>query len=216
MDINGFVGQVNQQDGTKPQIRAGRQGDMIVSELQGRYFEQTVRGNSYSLNLIATTTGVAAGNINAAAAAVSTQFALWNPPSSKVNLVITKVFAGLISGTPPGGPMFHNLMLQGVPTIASVGVAQNNFAGGQQPQARFVTSAAGTALTGGGALTVLRPMQMDFFAAALAAGANINGAMEETAGDIILPPGTGWVPCFSAAGTTLLNSFGVVWNEVPQ
>ena len=218
MYAQGTVGPISVADGASAVggIRTGRLNDAIVSELHGRFAEQTQRQNIFSLNLTATTTGVAAGNINGAAAAASTQFALWNPQSSKVNVIILKAFAGLISGTPPGGPMFHNLMLQGVPTIISVGQAYNNFANGQASQARFVSSAAGTALTGGGALTVLRPMQMDFFATALAAGANINGAMELVDGDIVLPPGTGWVPCFSAAGTTLLNSFGVTWEEVPQ
>lgn len=217
MDTGLVVGQIITADGAKPVARGGRLGDTIVSELHGRFYEQTFRQNIFSLTLTATTTGVAAGNINAAAAAASTQFALWNPPSSKVNVVLLKAYVGVISGTVPGGPLFHNLMLNVAPTINSVGTAYNNFANGQSPQARFVSSAAGTALTGGGAITVLRPFGgANFFAAAVGGTTPQVAVMELIDGDIVLPPGTGWVPCWPSAGTSVLNTYGVTWEEVPQ
>lgn len=213
----GSVGEILSGDGSIPAggARQGRQGDIIVSQLHGRYYEQTFRQRIFSLPLIATSSTIAAGNINAAAAAASTQFALWNPQSSKVMVSLLKVWVGPISGTAPVAGCFHNLMLQGVPSINSVGTAYNNFANGQNPQARFVSSAAGTALTGGGALTVFRPMSMNVFAAALAATTGVQPILEILDGDIILPPGTGWVPCWTAAGTTFLNSYGVTWEEIP-
>ena len=216
MDSNLLVGPVSAADGTKPQARGGRLGDVIVSELHGKYFEQTVRGNVYALTLTTTSSTIAAGNINAAAAAASTQFALWNPPSSKVNVVLLKTWVIPISGTAPVAGCFHNFMLQGVPTIPSSGSAYNMYASGQNPQARFVASAAGTALTGGGALTVVKPMAMNLFAGSLAATTGIQPTMEILDGDIVLPPGTGWVPCWTATGTTFLNGYGVEWEEVPQ
>lgn len=208
-------GEQSVADGAVFTARGGRQGDSIVSELHGRYFEQTFRQRVFSLTLTSTSSTIAAGNINAAAAAASTQFALWNPPSNKFNIGIMKVWIVPISGTPPTAGCFHNLMLQGVPTILSVGTALNNLANGQNPTARFVSSAAGTALTGGGALTVFRPMAMNLFAAALTATTAVQPTLEVLDSDIVLAPGTGWVPCWTGAGTTFLNAYGVTWEEVP-
>jgi hypothetical protein len=209
------IGEQSAGDGSQPTARGGRQGDAIVSELHGRYYEQTSRQRTFSLPLASTSSTIAAGNINAAAAAASTQFALWNPPSNKFNIALLKVWVVPISGTAPVAGCFHNLMLQGVPTILSVGTAFNNLANGNSPTARFVSSAAGTALTGGGALTVFRPMAMNLFAGALAATTGVQPTLEVIDGDIVLPPGTGWVPCWTAGGTTFLNGYGVTWEEVP-
>lgn len=186
-----------------------------VAMVHGFYTDTTVRQNVFSLTLTSTSSTIAAGNINAAAAAASTQFALWNPVGSVVNLALLKVWVIPISGTAPVAGCFHNLMLSGVPTIASVGTANNNYATGRGTSAKFVSSAAGAALTGAGAITVFRPMAMNIFAGALAATTSIQPAMEQLDGDIVLPPGTGWVPCWTAAGTTFLNGYGVEYEEVP-
>jgi hypothetical protein len=214
LQISGQVGSQSAADGSWPYVRQGREGDVIVSELHGRYYEKTVRSGTFSLTLTTTSSTIAAGNINAAAAAASTQFALWNPSGSGVNVSLLKVWVVPISGTAPVSGCFHNLMLAGVPTIASVGTAYNNLAGTYTGKARFVSSAAGTALTGGGAIVVARPMAMTIFAGALAATTNIQPTVEVLDGDIVLPPGTGWVPCWTAAGTTFLNGYGVSWEEV--
>ena len=45
-----IVGQVGQQflsDGASANIRQGRLAEMIISELQGRYYENAARGNTY-------------------------------------------------------------------------------------------------------------------------------------------------------------------------
>ena len=34
-------------------------------------------------------------------------------------------------------------------------------------------------------------------------------------GQIIVPQGAGWLPLWGAAGTTLLNGYTVVWEEIP-
>jgi hypothetical protein len=214
-EIAGQVGPQILSDGATQPFRQGRAAELVVQELHGRFYEQAFRKNTFSLALTATSSTIATGNINAAAAAASTQFALWNPVASGVNLVLLKVFVGPISGTAPVAGCFHNIMTGAVPSIASVGTAYNNYVGGAPPVARYVASAAGTTLTGGGALVVMRPMAMNVFAAALAASTNVQPIMELLDGDIILPPGTGWVPCWTAAGTTFLNSYGVTWEEVP-
>src|SRR5882672_6343040 len=98
ISVTGIVGEISVADGVQAQFRQGRQSDLIVSELQGRYYEQTKRGRKFTAMLAATTTGVAAGNITGAAAAASTQFAIWNPAGSGFDLVLQKLFIGVISG----------------------------------------------------------------------------------------------------------------------
>ncbi len=214
--VTGQVGEVVTADGSQSQpLRQGRLNEVIMSELRGKYAEAAARGRVFNLVLAATTTGVAAGNINGAAAAASTQFALWNPVGSGVNVELVKFYLGLISGTPAGGPTFHSYV-QGTPNNNVGTKGTSSLLGSTASRALGVASAAGTALTGSpSALITLRPTPFNYFAAALAAGANIEIAMEEVNGDIVLAPGTLWVPTFAAAGTTLLNAYGVSWMETP-
>jgi hypothetical protein len=214
--IQGVVGEPSAQgDGTTPTVRVGRLGEFIASQLHARYYEGTSRGRRFSAMLAATTGTIAAGNINAAAAAASTQFALWNPAGSGVNLSIEKVIVAAISGTAPGGPAFHSYAV-GTPN-ASVGArGLSELLGAAPSKGLYLASAAGAALTGApNALTTLRPMNVNLFAAAIAASTELAG-LELVEGDIVIPPGTMWVPTWSGAGTTFLNAYGVSWEEIPQ
>ncbi len=202
-------------DGVTANMRGGRLNDLIISQHSPRHAELTIRGRSYSVSLLATTGTVAAGNINLAAAAASTQFALWNPAATGVNVILKKLMFGINSGTPAPGPLLHNVFTTTIPTIASVGTAVNSLVStaAYNGQAKFVASAGGTALTGGSALLLLRPSTISFSGVYSAPGGSAH--FEEIDGDIVLPPGTGWVPTFAAAGTTVLNAWGVTWAEVP-
>jgi hypothetical protein len=215
MLIQGQVGQVTALDGAQNNLRQGRTGEIILSQAHGRYHEQTSRGQLFTLNLTATTSGISAGNLTGAAAAASTQFALWNPIGSGFNLSITKCLIGVISGTFTTGPVYHGIIQTSVPTIASVGQAYNNLVGGKSPVARYVASAAGTALTGGSAPVTFRTMNLTFSATAFASAAGTSTIADIPDGDLILPPGYGWVPLWTGAGTSVLNSYSVTWEELP-
>src|SRR4029077_12268711 len=173
------------------------------------------RGNVYSLVLTATTTGVAVGNIAGAVAAASTNFVLWNPTASQKALVLLKFGMGVISGTPGAGPMFHGTITT-LPTIASLGgPAVTNLTGGDTcAVSKLVASAASTALTGGGAPTTLRIADFASTATAQASVGELR-VVEYIDGEIILPPGVGWLPLWGAAGTALLNGYSITWEEVP-
>ena len=111
--------------------------------------------------------------------------------------------------------MFHGTLTT-VPTIASAGgPAVNNLTGaGTGSIAKFVASAAGTALTGGSAPTTLRLADFASTATAQASVGELR-VVEYIDGEIILPPGVGWVPLWGAAGTALLNGYSITWEEVP-
>jgi len=111
------AGQTQLSDGTIAPARATRMGGIVVGDGQGRYYEQAARGNIFSLILTAWSTTIAAGNIVGAAAAASTQFALWNPSGSGKNLSLLKFQVWAISGTPPVPPVIHSFCT--APTIAT-------------------------------------------------------------------------------------------------
>lgn len=215
MELELQAGPRTQADGvTDGPLRIERQGGLVVTDAHSRYHVSAVRKQAFSLTLNTTSSTIAAGNIVAAAAAASTQFALWNPVNSGVNLSIQKVGIGVISGTAPAGPVFHGVFVDGNPTVASTGTARNHYVGGASPGAKFMASAAGAVLTGGTAPQLLRVADFTQTATA-AASAQTLKAVEYVDGDIVLPPGTGWVPLWSGAGTTLLNAYSVSWEEIP-
>lgn len=215
ISVNFQVGETPYADGSQIIGRAGRLGDLIQSELQARFYEMTKRQRKFALMLAATTTGIAAGNITGAAAAASTQFALVNPASSGVDLVLNKVWCALISGTLPAAPMTHDLFNANGVTLAKSGKIQSAYGNtGRGSVAWDYVSAAGAALTGAGAHIAHRLMALDFTAAAFADAATTM-ALEVLDGDLVIPPGVGWAPCFSGAGTSVLNAWGVTWDEVP-
>lgn len=178
------------------------------------YFINTYRKRTFTLTLGATTTAIAAGNIVGASAAAATQFALTNPSTSGVNLMLTKFFMGIISGTPAGGPIFHGYLATN-PTLASIGgTILNNFVGDTTASLATPHSlAAGSALTGGSAPIVLRAAAFSTTATAQASVGEVN-CLEVIDTDIIIPPGKTWLPLWSAAGTSVLNAYSVTWIEV--
>ena len=85
--LQGQVGVQNQSDGASPiSARMGRQGDQIVSELHGRYYEQAYRNNVF-----VGSNGATPSVTTVALATTYTGLALINPASSAVNLSLLKV-----------------------------------------------------------------------------------------------------------------------------
>jgi hypothetical protein len=203
-------------DGTVAPARASRIGALATGDAQGKYYEQTSRGNVFSLILTAWSTTVNAGNILGAAAGATTQFALWNPAGSGKNLSLLKFSVWPISGTAPVPPVIHSFSIT-APSIATsvvTPIACNNVGMAASSVARALTSAAGAALTGSSILQALRVADL-----AITAGtaANLQGLrlVEYIDGDIVIPPGTCWVPTWMAAGSTFLGGYSVTWEEIP-
>ena len=80
--------------------------------------------------------------------------------------------------------------------------------------ARALSSAAGAALTGSSALAFIRAADLRFSAGTYANLAT-SQAMEQIDGDIVIAPGTCWVPTWTAAGTSMLGGYSVTWEEIP-
>jgi hypothetical protein len=77
-----------------------------------------------------------------------------------------------------------------------------------------LASAAGSALTGSTALVIIRAADLYITAGT---AANLGGfkCVEYVDGDIVIAPGSCWVPTWVAAGTTFLGGYSVTWEEIP-
>ena len=100
MLIQGQVGPVSTQSvtpGATPPVRQGQLGDVIVSELHGRFYEQAYRGAFFRVGTTAVVTATANhGTTNglsatlATAAAGTPMLGIYNPITSSVNAVVTQ------------------------------------------------------------------------------------------------------------------------------
>lgn len=79
-----IAGQQTNGDSAAFTARGGKQGEQMVSELHGRYYEQAYRGNMFSASL------QAVGTTTVGLATTYTGLVLSNPIGSAVNLVLNK------------------------------------------------------------------------------------------------------------------------------
>lgn len=85
--VTGQVGTQSLADGTtQAPLRQGRTAELVVSELHGRFYEQTFRGNLYTFGINALT--ALSANTLTLTATTTPILGVWNPLSSGVNLVI--------------------------------------------------------------------------------------------------------------------------------
>jgi hypothetical protein len=196
----------------------GDYGEGLISDFMPDYAALTQEGLISTLTLLATSTGVAAGNIVGAAAAAATQFGLINPATSGKNYFLTKFFMGIVSGTPGPGPIFHGYItnIQSLTAGSPGGTLRSNLLGGTEGSGAIPWSlAAGSALTGSTQAPItFRPAAFSSTATAQASPSEIN-CLELIDGDIMIPPGVMWLPLWSVAGTSLLNSYSVSFVAVP-
>jgi hypothetical protein len=206
-------------DGTVAPSRASRLGAGITGEGQGRYYEATSRGTVFSAGITAWTSTVASGNVIGAAGSGYTQFAVWNPTGSGKNLSLLKFGVYPISGTAPIPAIWHSATTT-APSIATSVAATygwfscNNTGMAVASVARVLASQAGAILTGTSTLTIIRAADLYITAGT---AANLAGAkvIEYIDGDIVIPPGTGWIPTWAAVGTTFLGGYSITWEEIP-
>jgi len=103
--IEGQVGPQVLQDGTNADVRQGRTGELVVTELHGKYYENTYRKNTF---VMAGTAGVAAPVYTATS---SVACAFQNPPGSGVNCSLIRVEC-LVTAD-PSTPVVGGLVLAG-------------------------------------------------------------------------------------------------------
>jgi len=189
-------------NGVQVALRAGQLGDQIVSELHGRYYEQTYRKNVFH----SFHQGVALPLVGTA----MTGAILWNG-SSTVNLVLLKVSlqVTVTSATMTGVAIARLSGQVSAPTTVTAATASgNNFINGSAP--------AGTAYNIGtvaGTPTLMFPILHN---TAAIGTTGVDSVVMDFEGSIVVPPQS--LICLAALGAAsaaAAATIGLMWEEVP-
>jgi energy-converting hydrogenase Eha subunit E len=207
MIFAGQVGQQNNPDGSGSiggQVaRMGHNGDLIVSELHGRYYEQAYRKNLYGGSIVGQVTTVGA-------ATTYTGLCLSNPVGSGVNLVINKVGVSFLVG-------FAASATVGVMTGINVTTNVTHTAAAVVRN-KFIGSVAGMGLLDSSATLPTAPvLDIVLFSGLTGAITTAPAAdgMFDLEGSIILPPGAYAAIYTSTVSGTASMSASFSWEEVP-
>jgi hypothetical protein len=222
-----FQGQVGIQavaDGSNPPMRQMKTGELAVTEVHGRFYEQVSRGNVFSIGCSST---ALSGNTITLTATSTPILGVYNPSSSTVNLVILQcsltAFANTLS-TPASPGAFVWAASTGNAavstgsspfnrkTMATTGSAAKGFPGG-------------VALTGltnnlvifdGADLPAPGPLAYGTITAPTASSNSLAGVagVQNFDGSLIVPPG-GVLALYNTTSTTTFSVAGrLMWEEV--
>lgn len=198
MQLQGYIGNfAKTADGQGPVVRQGNQGELMVSELHGRYYEQALRGNMYRVaNQAAVTT-------TAGLATTFTGLAISNPAGSGVNAVLNLFSVAQFAVGAAGA----------VGIMTGAGAA----AGSLVPKNAIVSGTTGKVTASAGA-TIATPV-LDIVIGQVGSLATTGygltpGLVVDLGGSIIIPPGF-FAASFTSIVTTTALQFGFQWEEVP-
>lgn len=228
--IQGQPGEVTVAEGVAGNLRLGRLADLIVSELQGRFYENAFRNRLFSAGM----TLNSINNVTFTSATLGVTctpiWGIWNPITSTINAVILQVMLGIAMTAASNtgcGPFVWAASTGNTGTLGNAGAPWNRKtlskpAGGSGAQAQNVTGVAITGLTNN--LVVMH-------ASALTGGSAANYSQVDTAvgfnppaagtsvenldGSFIVPPGG--VLALLATTTPVAHSAASagLWAEVP-
>lgn len=206
MILEGRTGLIVTADGSANPLRQDKTGALVTTWGHGAYQEAVIRGNVYAAGTAVT--GVAPGTSIGTTAA----YTLFNPKNSGRNLVVLLASMGYISGTLGAGTVFYVANVN--PAAADVSgtaiVPVNLLLGGARGVALpFTTATLPTTPT------VVRPAWSltALLASTAVAPYVIKDALD---GEMVIAPGCALsLEGVTAAGSTPLVAFGMVWEEVP-
>lgn len=198
MQLTGQIGNLAKTaDGLGPIVRQGAQGELMVSELHGRYYEQALRGNMYRV------ANQAAVSTTAGLTTTWTGLAISNPAGSGVNAVINLFTVAQFAVGAAGA----------IGIMTGVGAA----AGSLVPKNAIVSGTTGRVTASAGA-TIATPV-LDIVIGQVGSLATTGygltpGLIVDLGGSIIVPPGF-FAASFTSAATTTALQFGYQWEEIP-
>ena len=190
--------------GSTPNIRSGKQGDVILSELHARYYEQTYNKNTFFVaNQTAVTTTIGL-------ATTYTGLALINPIGSTVNVVLNKatVNQSVVQTTQPMG----FAIATGFSAVTQV----TNTTPVTTQTGKVGSGALSTATASVSATLPAAPVYTAFMGGGSTAVADATFNVYDWEGSIVLMPGAYaiWAtPTQVSVTTSLWFSYG--WEEVP-
>lgn len=186
-------------------IRQGNMGDMIVSELHGRYYE-----GAYRRTLFSATNGAAGTTVAGNATGVTGTVVVSNPINSPVNVVINKVSAGLAAVGAAGFLALSTGYNSGTNVTHTTALTvKNNYIG---------AGSAGYALADSAATLPTAPTYthvLGGIGTLAATGFSLMPTfIHDFEGSLILPPGGYALVTTSAIQTSALIA-SIQWEEVP-
>lgn len=190
--------------------RSGQLGDAIISELHGRYYETTYRGNSFLLS-VSTAAAVTAFT---GAAGGTPMIALFNPSGSGRNAVLNKVSVGNVVAASAAGTVHFGLYFGTTAAITQATTTTPWSMGTQLQSGSVVTGFRNVALTSSSAANNMIPLATYYWATA-AGAALVTGGPMDLEGAIIIPPGAYAALGGSAALTSATWVGSMQWEEVP-
>ena len=209
MNINGNVGPLSTtaslSAGTQPLVRLGNMGDMIASELHGRYYEACYRNTVYNgANQSGVTTSVGL-------ATTYVGICLANPFGSSVNLVLNKVGYSFLLAFPAASALG---LMMGFNSTTNV-----SFGTALTPRSSLIAgSGVGQGQIGSNATLTGTPTVSHYF------GTGDTGAITTTPmsqgivdfeGSVILRPGA-YVAFYTSTASGASAFVGSMqWEEVP-
>lgn len=215
MLLAGQVGPQVAADGALPNFRLGKSAEGIFTELQGRYYEQNYRGNSFFLSVAA-----AAGTAYVGAAGGTPLLALINPVGSGKNLVLKTVAISVVASATAAG-MTQFRLYAGPFTATSTGTLTTGrsaltFATGGSV-AIAVSNAALTSQTP--ALNYIITIGTYQFAVLTTSGGPTfmlcPPILWDAGGQVIIQPGAMIALGAVTIPTSMTNDATIFWDEIP-
>ena len=201
-------------DGSQPVILAGKAGEIITTELHGKYYTQCYRGSVFAGSQ------AVAGAVVPIYTNTTQQCGLWNPAGSGVNLVPIKLNIGYVSTTGAAGGFALGYVLN---CGAGLGAAGSGITAAtmnllpvncnlQGPKSKAIWMSAGITCTAPALLMTLGINQLVTTAAVATIG--FFEGKYEFDGHIVVPQGTA-IFFSGMIALLLVASFTCIWEEVP-
>jgi len=224
-EVAGQVGPQVLTDGASQPFRQGRSGEAVIQQLHGRFFEQVLRGNVYSIACKPTALSSATIALDATCQPI---VGVWNPPTSSVSLVILQAalvdFINNVTSVALGGFVWASA--NGV-TALTAGLTPFNrktlASSGSQAKAFSLSTAS--LLTGLAATTPLVIFESAEFntasglltttVAAATPTPSVSG-VQQFDGSLFVPPGSVLALLNTVSVTTHTVSARLLWEEVPS
>lgn len=206
-------------DSTNLPILQGKQTEMITSELHGKYYTQTYRGNTFWA-----ATALAGLTLSIVTATTNTCFAIWNPQGSGKNLSLMSVtITPTTAMTTASGYGYGFLLNAGAAIGTAAPISAITLITATRGPGLLNNSGVGTSVAiVAGAMTLtsaslaMRGMGGSAGTGAITAPAQQPTIREDFDGTMIIPPGTVFF-----VGTTVASSgqtatgVSAVWEETP-
>ena len=211
--LQGNQGQTGKQVGQNLTVGFGEYSDLLVTELQPRYYEQNYRGNEYFLSVAA-----AAGTAYTGAAGGTPLLAIHNPVGSGKNLVLTSAAISVVAAATANGQT--QFRLYGGPSVIPGGtiVVPVNALSFQKSGAVAI-GVSNAAMTNSTALTYITTIGTYYFNVQTTSGGPTSflspPVIWDAAGQIIIIPGNMLALGAATIPTSMTNDATLIWDEVP-